>query len=466
MNLAISAAALIGVLLVYESSVRLPGPAALRRFVGIVGTVSIVFAADCVDVAYAPELGNSWVWPWLIAVLVWVIVRAMFFSKRKASATVPGELAGEIEMVDLEAESSLDEASSAGRWAALAGLGIVFAAIIAIGLQTAPAIAAKTAANEAASASESTAQASKTMIPEDSDEEQRLEFDGPFIYARTEGKPSEQVPANAMRVSSRESKKPPAHRLVSRKVRSMSTAALLRCLSAPEASDARSCADWLARTRPEELAESMKSLDPERASNLFIFKGPTPIDELRTMEKTFQEVGVFDASRSFTAKPPFPLDLHELFEWQDAEIMFDPESGSFPTGHHFLLADIASMTRGALDGAAFEEIAPESSDSDTPYTIRAYHRGLVYSVQTEDASDWYDLSAVLGLVNTLLRDAESDLRAVSLYNYGDGGQVLVAPKDAILRALADGLLRSDREAASATVGDTSQQKAREQSPAK
>lgn len=458
MNLAISAAALIGVLLVYESCVRLPGPAALRRFVGIVGTVSIVFAADCVDVAYAPELGNSWVWPWLIAVLVWVIVRAMFFSKRKASATVPGELAGEIEMVDLEAESSLNEASSAGRWAALAGLGIVFAAIIAIGLQTAPAIAAKTAANEAASASESTAQASKTIIPEDSDEEQRLEFDGPFIYARTEGKPSEQVPANAVRVSSRESKKPPAHRLVSRKVRSMSKAALERCVSRAELLEALRCAEWLARTRPEQLAEWMKGLDPERASKLF-YRAPTPLDELRAMEKTFQNIGVFVATRSFTAKPPFPLDRDELFEWHDAEIMFRTQPDSFPGETHFVLAEIAAMTRGALEGAAFEEVAPESYESFEPYTIRAYHGGLAYAVEVEN---YYDLYTVLGLVNTLLRDAESDLRAAPLHTGVDVIPVLVAPEEAILRALAGGLLRSNHAEAAAIVADTSREKAREQ----
>ncbi len=464
MNLAIAAAALIGVLLVYESCVRLPGPAALRRFVGIVGTVSIVFAADCANVAYAPELGNSWVWPWLIAVLVWVIVRAMFFSKPKASATVPGELGGEIEVVDLGAESSLDEASSAGRWAALAGLGLVFGAIIAIGVQTAPAIAAKTAANEAASASESTAQARKTIIPEDSDEEQRLEFDGPFIYARTEGKPSEQVPTNAVRVSSLESKKPTANRLVSRKVRSMSRAALVRCLSEPKASDAERCAEWLARTRPEQLAESMKSLDPERGSELF-YTAPTPIEALRTMEKTFQNIGVFAETRSVTAKPPFPLDRDELFEWQQAEITFDAETGSFPTNHHFLLAEIAAIARDALEGAAFEEISPESPYGGVPFAIRAYHRGLVYSVQTEDASDWYDVSMVLGLVNTLLRDAKSDLRAVHFA--GDSmEQVLVAPEEAIVRAFADGSLRSDRAEAAATVADTSPQKAREQALAR
>jgi len=240
----------------------------------------------------------------------------------------------------------------------------------------------------------------------------------------------------------------------------MSSAALVRCLSGPKASDAERCAEWLARTRPEQLAESMKSLDPERVSELF-YTAPTPIEALRTMEKTFQNIGVFAETRSVTAKPPFPLDRDELFEWQQAEIMFDAETGSFPTNHHFLLAEIAAIARDSLEGAAFEEISPERSYGGVPFVIRAYHRGLVYSVQTENASDWYDVSMVLGLVNTLLRDAKSDLRAVHFA--GDSmEQVLVAPQEAILRAFADGLLRSDSVAASATVADTSPQEAREQ----
>ena len=452
MNLAISAAALLGLLVLYESCVRLPGPVALRRFLGVVGTVSIVFAADCVDVAYAPELGNSWVWPWLIATLVWVVVRAMFFSKPTTSATDSGELGGEIEVLTLGAESSEEQRASTGRWTALAGLGIVFGAIIAIGVQTAPAIAAKVAADEAASASESAARTSSPSDAQESHEEQRLELDGPFIYARTEGEPSEQVPAKAVRVSHREPKKHPADRMASRKVRSMSNAALVRCLSGPKDSDAGRCAEWLARTRPKALAESMKSLDPERASEL-LYWAPTPIDELRRMEKTFQDIGVFAATRSVTAEPPFPVNRDELFEWQGAELVFDVETGSFPNAHHFLLADIASMARGALDGTAFEEIAPENYDGDEAYTLRAYQKGLVYSVQAENNGDWYDLYTVLGLVNTLLREVESDLRVASLYTGDQVAQVVVAPEEAILAAFADGLLRSDRGEAEATVAE-------------
>jgi hypothetical protein len=171
MSLAIAAAALIALVLVYEASVRLPGSEALWRFVAIVGTVSIVFAADRVEAAYGPELGNTWVWSWLVAVLAWVIVRAMITPKPNPDGASSGDSTDVTELAHLEADLDETQKPTAGSWAALAGLGIVLAAVVAVGVQTAPLVNAKDAAREAARASQEATRLSARDVANDVEEE-------------------------------------------------------------------------------------------------------------------------------------------------------------------------------------------------------------------------------------------------------------------------------------------------------
>jgi hypothetical protein len=118
-----------------------------------------------------------------------------------------------------------------------------------------------------------------------------------------------------------------------------------------------------------------------------------------------------------------------------------------------LLIELASLAGPALSGALFEEIPPSENQMDTgAYLLAAYVDGKRYRVRAENHGDWYDLSAVLGLLNTVLRDRHSDLRYVSLPSGGQIAHVTVAPTAALQSTVATGLLRLDSPSAAEATG--------------
>ncbi|MDB4964282.1 MAG: hypothetical protein JWP01_4281 [Myxococcales bacterium] len=121
---------------------------------------------------------------------------------------------------------------------------------------------------------------------------------------------------------------------------------------------------------------------------------------------------------------------------------FDAETGMFPNEHDELLADLAALAAPALDGVIFEEIPPSRADADADsgsYVLHAYLGGKQYSVDAENHGDWYDVEAVIGLVNALLVANKSDHRLVVLPTGDQTVNVLVGPAIGI-RALADARL--------------------------
>ena len=148
MSLVIGAVSLVALVLVYESCARLAGPTQVRRLIGIVGAVSIVFAADRLEIAYGSELERSWVWSWLIGAVVWVIARAIFPPRRKEPSADPGHETGAAGQHLRRDVGEHSRASGVGRWAPVVGIVVVFGAILSIGVQTAPLVAAKEAAKD------------------------------------------------------------------------------------------------------------------------------------------------------------------------------------------------------------------------------------------------------------------------------------------------------------------------------
>lgn len=127
---------------------------------------------------------------------------------------------------------------------------------------------------------------------------------------------------------------------------------------------------------------------------------------------------------------------------------FDVETGTFPNGHHILLARLAKLA-SPLEGALFEEVAPpEDQMDDGPYELHAFLNGKRYAVRAENHGDWYDTAAVLGLLNALLIEQKSELRFVTLPTGDQTASVLVGPLPAFEALQADGLLElADSEAA-------------------
>ncbi len=126
---------------------------------------------------------------------------------------------------------------------------------------------------------------------------------------------------------------------------------------------------------------------------------------------------------------------------------FDVETDEFPNEHDALLAELAAMTGQALSDVYFEEVAPdpegprdEEDSAKTPYLLRAYANGQRYSLEATDYGDWYDLEAVVGLLNSLLRERGSSVRSLPLYTGDQWASVAVGKRDSLARLVKDGLL--------------------------
>jgi hypothetical protein len=122
-----------------------------------------------------------------------------------------------------------------------------------------------------------------------------------------------------------------------------------------------------------------------------------------------------DAPRAFADDPSSAADLLVERGWAQS---FDMETGQFPNDHDALLADLALLVRPALDGVVFEErpptLDPTTGETRGPYELRAYADGKRYELLAEDRGDWYDVPAVLGLLNALLAARGSDRRFLSV----------------------------------------------------
>lgn len=146
----------------------------------------------------------------------------------------------------------------------------------------------------------------------------------------------------------------------------------------------------------------------------------------------FARVGDIDPSKLESEDAVAVLQAAGYAHW------FDVETGEFPNQHDGLLRELAELVRPTLDGVVFEEVAP--SDDEGPYQLFAYADGMRYRTQAENHGDWYDVDAVLRLLDALLQARKSSDRYLAL-DTGDQTLVVVGgPRRAIDAALAQKLL--------------------------
>lgn len=120
---------------------------------------------------------------------------------------------------------------------------------------------------------------------------------------------------------------------------------------------------------------------------------------------------------------------------------FDTETGQFPNEHDVLLAELAALAAPALDDVIFEEHPPPESEMDTgSYGLVAYSRGKRIETRAENLGDWYDLGAVVGLLNAVARDRGIADRFVVLPTGDQTATVLAGPEKGIEAARAEGLI--------------------------
>ncbi len=136
---------------------------------------------------------------------------------------------------------------------------------------------------------------------------------------------------------------------------------------------------------------------------------------------------------------------------------FDVETGFFPNEHDSLARALIARLMPELKDVVFEEVAPEeSADADDEededdeeaedYVLRAYFAGLCHTVYPKNLGDWYDVAAVVGLLNVLARQVESDQRLVMLATGDQNALVLAGREASLTSAIRDGLLVVDSTA--------------------
>jgi hypothetical protein len=131
---------------------------------------------------------------------------------------------------------------------------------------------------------------------------------------------------------------------------------------------------------------------------------------------------------------------------------FDVETGLYPNQHDSLMRYLAALVSPALDDAVFEEIAPRIEDDTAPYELLAYSDGKLLHLEAENLGDWYDVGAVLALMNAVMAERNHAARYVVLASADQTAVVVAAPPSVIAQAVAAGLLELGDPAAAQIIG--------------
>ncbi len=166
-------------------------------------------------------------------------------------------------------------------------------------------------------------------------------------------------------------------------------------------------------------------------------KLPTTTDPASTTLAA--ELHALGFTRIDPAHPPEGSDAASMLTETGHAYWFDVETGTFPNQHDSLLRSLADLIQPTLAGVVFEEVAPEYdedanvSDADGVYLLRAYVDGQLLETQAEDLGDWYDVDAVLRLLDAVLLERKAAERFL-LLETTDQTAVIVAADGAVLEA--------------------------------
>jgi hypothetical protein len=119
---------------------------------------------------------------------------------------------------------------------------------------------------------------------------------------------------------------------------------------------------------------------------------------------------------------------------------FDVETGMYPNEHDSLLRTLAGLVEPALVDAIFEEQLPAHESDGSPYTLTAYLGGKRYRTPAENLGDWYDVAAILRLLNAMLADRRAEERFIVLASEDQTAIIVGAPRTALEKAVQQKLL--------------------------
>ncbi len=140
----------------------------------------------------------------------------------------------------------------------------------------------------------------------------------------------------------------------------------------------------------------------------------------------------------------------EMLEASGHVTSFDAETDRFPNQHDALLARLARLGGPDLAGFLFEETPPPGGEGD--YRLCGYARGDRWCTTAKNLGDWYDLDAVLGLLNAMSRDLALSVRFTTLATLDQTANVIGGPAVGITTLVGEGLLERSEAAAARDKG--------------
>jgi len=175
----------------------------------------------------------------------------------------------------------------------------------------------------------------------------------------------------------------------------------------------------------------------------------------RSLEAELDALGLTVVRRDENPDPTEP-SIQAVLEARGRLLAFDTETDTFPNRHEGLMQQLTLLVTPDLDGIIFEEVPPqmtetfEKVDATGGYVLIAYLDGQRYEVDAQDLGDWYDIDAVVGMLNSLCRLRGKDSRFVVLRASDQTSTVVGAPASAIEAATAKGLIVLEEHLGAAT----------------
>ena len=126
---------------------------------------------------------------------------------------------------------------------------------------------------------------------------------------------------------------------------------------------------------------------------------------------------------------------------------FAPEAGEYPVDHARLVGGLLPFVSPWLDGARFTQVLPGEGDAagdvaddgegglGNRYTLRLTHGGRRHGVTFRDISEYYNVNAVLAVLNAALETSGTSLRF-----FGLGDVVVVGPLPGVQQAIREGFI--------------------------
>jgi hypothetical protein len=154
------------------------------------------------------------------------------------------------------------------------------------------------------------------------------------------------------------------------------------------------------------------------------------------------------------ALPPSPSGSDAVSVLSNAgfAMNFDVETGTFPNEHDALLQSLGGLNGSSITDVLFTEVEPDESDPNSVYELTAFFDGKALRTQAANFGDWYDLEAVIRLLNAVTAERGINQTYAVLATGDQTATVLVLNSNQLNALTADGSIELDTSDASRAAG--------------